>query len=257
MTEDINTDLFEKILAHIQDILYRYNIRKISFYMFFDSYNSYKKDITDEQKCELFIPFVKYISSIGICINIPTNFDDIILFLCNILNNHKIAFFNYFCKLFMSNYCITLYTPKYFYDNLEQYILSEEIYEYDNLLIIIKAFIDYKYIPINLILPNIHKYITYLKLIKTDNEKELIPERFNIFGFYIEESPQQLYSEYITDIEAITNELYFACSYRYLWIGAVIRGIFCKYSCFGLLIIIKLLIKLLIIYFLYIFYIFF
>jgi hypothetical protein len=80
MTEDINTDLFDKILAHIQDILYRYNISKISFYRFFDSYNSYKKDITDEQKCELFIPFVKYISSIGICINIPNNFDDIFLF---------------------------------------------------------------------------------------------------------------------------------------------------------------------------------
>ncbi len=131
MTEEIDTDLFEKIFAYIQELNNTFNfsddISEISFTRFFDCYNSYKKDITNEQKCELFIPFVKYISSIGICINIPTNFDDIILFLCNILN-HQIVFFNYFCKLFMTNYCITLYTPKYFYDNLEKYILSKKIY---------------------------------------------------------------------------------------------------------------------------------
>jgi hypothetical protein len=82
----------------------------------------------------------------------------------------------------MSNYCITLYTPKYFYDNLEQDILSKNIiFNYNKLLIIIKCFIDYKYIE---------------------------------------------------TIEATTNELYFACSYRYVWIGAVIRGILFKYSYF-------------------------
>ena len=156
------------------------------------------------------------------------------MFFFHILNHYPIVFFNYFCKLFMSNYYITLYTPKYFYDNLEQYILSTKLYNYHKLLIIIERFIDYKYIPIKLIIQNIHKYITYLKLIKTDTKKTLIMNQMDttfLFIFNIEQK-EQIYCNYIETIEAITNELYFACSYRYLWIGAVIRGTFCKYSYF-------------------------
>ena len=231
MTEEIDTDLFDKIFAHIQELNNKFNfsddISKISFTRFFDCYNSYKKDITNEQKCELFIPFVKYIKDNGILIDIPSDYNDIFSFFYKIYIIKSQKYYYYFVRVFMSKY-ITLYTPKYFYDNLEKDILSEpylKIFDYKKFLIIIKAFIDYKYISINLIIPNIHKYITYLKLIKTDTEKALIMKHKHMNIFSIEKK-EQIYCNYITDIEAITNELYFACSYRYLWIGAVIRGIF-------------------------------